>query len=102
LANLNRLAEAEACYDRAGWHTTGMLRVPANITIVFIPPRSPELNPQENIWQFIRQNWLSNRVFKTYDDILALTCEAWNKLTEQPWRIMSIGLRDWAIIDQPS
>jgi transposase len=95
-------AHAILLCDRAGWHTTGMLRVPANITIIFIPPRSPELNPQENMWQFIRQNWLSNRVFKTYDDILALTCEAWNKLTAQPWRIMSIGLREWATISQPS
>jgi len=29
-----------------------------------LPPRSPELNPTENIWQYMRQNWLFNRVFK--------------------------------------
>jgi len=50
----------------------------------------------ENIWQFIRDNWLSNRVFKSYDDIVALCCEAWNKLIDQPWTIMSIGQRKWA------
>ena len=50
----------------------------------------------ENIWQFIRDNWLSNRVFRTYDDIVEHCCHAWNKLTQQPWRIMSIGLREWA------
>ena len=55
-----------------------------------------ELNPVENIWQFLRDNWLSNRIFKSYDDIVALCCEAWNKLIEQPWKIMSIGLRKWA------
>ena len=61
-----------------------------------LPPKSPELNPVENIWQFMRDNWLSNRVFTSYDDILDHCCDAWNKLVDQPWRIMSIGLRDWA------
>ncbi len=80
----------------AGWHTTGKLAVPPNITLLLLPPRSPELNPVENIWQFMRDNWLSNRVFKSYDDIVALCCEAWNKLIDQPWTIMSIGQRKWA------
>ena len=61
-----------------------------------VPPKSHELNPVENIWQFMRDNWLSNRVFRSYDDILEHCCYAWNKLTDQPWTIMSIGLRDWA------
>jgi hypothetical protein len=52
------------------------------------------LNPVENVWQFMRENWLSNRVFKSYDDILDHCCHAWNKLVDQPRRIMSIGLRD--------
>jgi len=47
------------------------------------------LNPAENIWQFMRDNWLSNRVFKSYDDIVNLSCEAWNNFIEQPWKIMS-------------
>ena len=67
-----------------------------NITLIPLPPKSPELNPVENIWQFMRDNWLSNRVFKSYDDILDHCCDAWNKLVDQPWRIMSIGLREWA------
>jgi hypothetical protein len=41
-------------------------------------------------------NWLSNRVFKSYDDIVGYCCDAWNKLIDQPWKIMSMGLRDWA------
>jgi len=61
-----------------------------------LPPKCPELNPVENLWQFLRDNWLSNRVFKSYEDILDHCCFAWNKLIDQPWRIMSIGLRDWA------
>ena len=46
--------------------------------------------------QFMRDNWLSNRIFKSYDDILDHCCFAWNRLTDQPWRIMSIGRRQWA------
>src|SRR5258708_29737123 len=68
----------------------------ANITIIALPPKCPELNPVENVWQFMRDNWLSNRIFKSYDDLVDHCCEAWNKLVDQPWRIMSIGLRQWA------
>ena len=82
--------------DQAGWHTSARLKVPANITLLLLPPKCPELNPAENVWQFIRDNWLSNRIFKSYEDILDHCCFAWNKLIDQPWRIMSIGLRDWA------
>ena len=82
--------------DQAGWHLSHDLVVPPNITLVPLPPKCPELNPIENVWQFMRDNWLSNRVFRSYDDILAHCCSAWNKLVEQPWTIMSIGLRDWA------
>lgn len=89
-------AHAVLIMDQAGWHTAQALEVPDNITIITLPPRSPELNPVENIWQFMRQNWLSNRVFQSYDDILGHCCDAWNNLTDQPWTIMSIGLRDWA------
>ena len=76
--------------------SSGWLAVPDNITIVPLPLKCPELNPQENIWQFMRDNWLSNRIFKSYEDILDHCCYAWNKLIEQPWKIMSIGTRDWA------
>ena len=71
------------------------LTVPNNISLVPLPPRSPELNGQENIWQFMRANWLSNRVFKSYDDIVDHCCFAWNTLTEQPWKITSIACCDW-------
>ena len=82
--------------DQAGWRMSPKLDVPRNIMIVPLPPGSPELTPAENIWQFIRQNWLSNRVFRSCDDIVARCCESWNKLLDQPWRIRSIGQRDWA------
>ena len=82
--------------DQAGWHTTDKLDIPSNITLLPLPPRSPELNPVENIWQFMRDNWLSNRIFESYEQIVTLCCEAWNKLIDQPWKIMSIGRRQWA------
>jgi DDE superfamily endonuclease len=60
-------------------------RIPNNISLVPLPPRAPELNGQENIWQFMRQNWLSNRIFKSFDDIVDHCCYAWNTLIDQPW-----------------
>jgi len=89
-------APALLMLDRGGWHMSARLVVPANITLLPLPPRSPELNPVENVWQFIRDNCVSNRVFKSYDDIVAHCCEAWNELMDQPWRIKSIGRREWA------
>jgi transposase len=95
-ADLAPGAHAVLLLDQAGWHMTDKLVVPANITLLPLPPKCPELNPTENVWQFLRVNYLSNRVFKSYDDIVDNCCDAWNKLVDQPWRIMSIGLRDWA------
>jgi transposase len=89
-------AHAVVLLDQAGWHTTDKLAVPANITLLSLPPRSPELNPVENVWQYLRGNWLSNHVFASQDQILATCCEAWAKLTNEPWTIMSIGMREWA------
>ena len=54
------------------------------------------LNPQENVWQFMRDNWLSNRVFDNTGALIDHCCAAWTKLEAQPWIIMSLGLRDWA------
>ena len=89
-------AHAVVLLDQAGWHTSKKLVVPDNITLMPLPPRAPELNPVENIWQFMRDNWLSNRVFTSYENIVAICCEAWNDLVEQPWKIISIGTRKWA------
>jgi transposase len=95
-----RGSHAVLLLDRAGWHTTAKLTVPKNITIILLPSRSPELNPMENVWQYMRQTWLSNRVFETYGDILNAGCAAWNSLLAQPQTITSIGMRKWAHIRQ--
>ena len=93
-------AHAVLVLDRAGWHTTRQLIVPTNITLVFLPSRAPELNPVENVWHYLRQNWLSNRVFETYEAIINAACEAWRKLLAQPHTITSIGMREWAHVGQ--
>ena len=93
-----RKAHAVVLMDRAGWHTTGKLEIPRNMTIILLPSKSPELNPVENVWQYLRANYLSNRVFEDYDAILDAGCEAWNRLIDQPDKIKSIGTRDWASI----
>lgn len=98
--HVKRGAHAVLLLDRAGWHTTDKLKVPRNISPIFLPSRSPELNPVENVWQFMRQNWLSNRVFDTYNDIIDAACQAWRKLIAQPDTITSIGMRQWAHIGQ--
>ena len=87
--------------DRAGWHlTTGKLaKSPKNLTIMaLLPSRAPELNPVENIWQYLRANWLSNRDVRRSYECHRRCCdaEAWNKLVDQPWKIMSLGMRKWA------
>ena len=69
-------AHAILILDQAGWHGAKQLKIPANISFLPLPPRAPELNSQENIWQFMRQNWLSNRIFKSFDDIVDHCCVA--------------------------
>jgi transposase len=74
-----------------------VLRLPPNISLLHLPPYSPELNPVENIWQFLRQNFLSNRVYDNYQAIVDACCAAWNALIDLPERIRSITERSWAI-----
>jgi hypothetical protein len=91
-----RKAHAVVLMDRAGWHRAGDLEVPKNLTIILLPSRSPELNPVENVWQYLRSNFLSNRVFESYEAILDAGCDAWNQLIDRPDVITSIGMRKWA------
>jgi len=82
--------------DGAGWHKEGGdLIVPDNLSLLKLPPYSPELNAQENIWQFLRQNFLAGRIFDTYDEIVDACCNAWKALIAETGRITSIATRDW-------
>ncbi len=93
-------AHAVLVLDGAGWHGGKDLIVPDNVTLLPLPPYAPELNPVENVWQYLRGNWLSNQVFDTYEDIIHAGCDAWRKLIAEPDTITSIGSREWAIIGQ--
>jgi hypothetical protein len=90
-------AHAVLVLDGAGWHGLAALgEVPRNLTLLPLPPYSPELNPVENLWQHLRQNQLSLRVWPDYTAIVDTCCQAWNALMAMPDRIASITRRDWA------
>lgn len=82
--------------DGAGWHSSPRLTVPGNIVLLPLPPYSPELNPVENVWEFLRGNFLSHRVWETYEEIMEACCYAWNELMKMPDRVASITRRPWA------
>ena len=93
-------AHAVLVLDGAGWHQSGSrLRLPENISLLGLPPYCPELNPVENVWEFLRGNHLSNRVFDTYDAILDACCNAWNAFIADPERIRSVAARQWAQVN---
>ena len=82
--------------DGAGWHSSPHLIVPENIVLIPLPPYAPELNSVENIWDYLRSNFLSHCVWDTYEAILDACCDAWNALMAKSEVIASIGTRDWA------
>jgi hypothetical protein len=94
-------AHALMLCDGAGWHQIGgKLNVPDNITLMLIPPYSPELNPMENVWHYLRHNQLATLVWQSYEAIVDACVRAWNFLASDPPRIRSIGTRDWACVSQ--
>ena len=95
---LNLVPGSAGCPRRANHrprrkYNTGKLISPPNITLLPLAPGAPELNSVETIWQFIRDSYLSSSIFGSYDEIVALCCETWNKRIDQSWKIMSIGRR---------
>ena len=92
-------AHAVLVCDGAGWHQRGnKLVLPDNITLLSLPPYSPELNPMENVWDYLRQNKLCALVWPTYNDILDACQSAWRFLINAPARIRSIETRQWACV----
>jgi transposase len=89
-------AHAVLVMDGAGYHEKAIVNVPSNISLLTLPAYSPELNPVENVWQFLRQNYLANRVFEDYDAILNACCDAWRSFLSSPDKIVSITQRSWA------
>ena len=81
--------------DQAGWHTTHALQVPECVTLVPLPPRSPELNPAERVWLFLKERYLSHRLLDDYDAIADATCEAWRRLLGESGRLTSLTSYPW-------
>ena len=92
-------AHAAVLLDGAGYHRSGRLKVPPNLTLIRLPRYAPELNSVENIWEYLRKNRLSNTVFKTYADILDKACDAWCFFDADKTAITSITHRDWATVN---
>ncbi len=89
-------AHAVLLLDQAGWHLSAKLDIPDNITLMPLPPKSPSSTRSKTSGSSSATTGLSNRVFQSYDGIVDHCCFAWNSLVDQPWTIMSIGLRNWA------
>jgi hypothetical protein len=86
--------------DSAGWHQTGgELTVPDNIVLLPLPPYSPELNPMENVWEYLRGNKLCATVWDSYEAIVEACADAWNWFVNDPDRIRSIGTRGWTTVN---
>jgi hypothetical protein len=92
-------AHAVLVLDQAGWHGAGALVVPDNITLLPLPPYSPELNPVENVWQYLRQNWFSFQVREDYLAIVEACCQAWNRFLARPEIVRSITTRTRARVN---
>lgn len=93
-------AHALLVLDGAGWHQAGeRLVIPGNITLLTLPPYAPELNPMENVWEYLRGNKLSRLVWDGYDAIVTACAEGWDFLINDPDRIRSVGHRDWACVN---
>lgn len=92
-------AHALVVLDGAGWHGGNNLDVPGNLTLLPLPPYAPELNPVENVWQYLRANKLAITVFDDYAEIVDKCCDAWNCFASNPDLVASITSRSWATVN---
>ena len=94
---LDQDAHAVMMLDGAAWHDARALTVPDNVTLALLPPYSPELNPVERVWLYLRERFLSLRVLDDTEAIIDACCKAWNALTAEPNRIQSLSAYPWII-----
>lgn len=81
--------------DQAGWHGAAALVAPGNITLVPLPAYSPELNPVERAWLYLKQRFLSHRLLDDYEAIVDAAEKAWNRLTAETGRLTSLCSYPW-------
>lgn len=89
-------AHALFILDGARWHGSRRLEAPENVTLLPLPPYSPELNSVVNVWAYLRANRLAISAFDTYDDVVAPCCSAWNFFAIDPDTIASTTACNWA------
>ena len=85
--------------DGAGYHVAEDLALPHNISLLVLPPYAPELNPIENVWQYLRQNKLAITVFDDYEHIVDACCKAWNFFANDKAVVASVTGRSWAAVN---
>ena len=86
--------------DGAGWHTDDIADDFDNLAILKLPPYSPELNPIEQVWSWLRQHHLANRCFENYEAIVDACSEAWNSFISDTARVIKMCSRDWAVLNK--
>lgn len=94
--NVTKGYHAVIVMDKAGWHLAKELNIPSNITIIKLPPYSPELNPMEQVFQQLRKLKLSNACYADYEEIDQACVEAWNDFIKVKGNIKNLALRKWA------
>ena len=77
-------------WDNAGYHTSGGLVVPPNVSLIGLLPYSPELNPVENLWHYLRSHHWSHRVYRDYQALREAAVEAWRAVCLDPEKIRTI------------
>jgi transposase len=89
---------AAVIIDNAGWHKSHELVIPENITLIPLPPYSPELNAIEQVWEWLRNHHFANQCYDNYPQIVDKACLAWNEFSKNTKLVKSIMWRDWIVL----
>jgi transposase len=81
--------------DGAGWNTEDIANEIINVSVIKLPPYSPELNPIEQVWSWLKQHYLANKTFTDYDDIISKVCDAWHRFLDYSKRVTKMYSRRW-------
>ena len=87
---------ALAVFDGAGWHRSKTLEMPSSVTLLRLPPNSPELNPAETVFQLLKARHFANQVFESAGAVKEKAAAVWEEFTGDADRIRSLGARSWA------
>lgn len=83
--------------DQAGWHKAKALRIPENVELAFLPPYCPDLNPQEQVWDELREKFFGNKLFKTLQAVVDMAVKGLRNLEQAPALIKSLAMRNWML-----